>query len=143
MGRLQRLPLLLALLPALLCTLLLPAAHADALSLAYDRNYGTAYVTILQSTADVPIEAQGYTRRQLELFQDRRVDAAEVYDFQAEQFLRGAAEELYWYPHYTATVVLAVRTDPHVPVHGWAISGRGSRSPCPSSRRSVRSSFWH
>ena len=120
MGRLQRLPLLLALLPALLCTLLLHAAHADALSLAYDRNYGTAYVTILQSTADVPIEAQGYTRRQLELFQDRRVDAAEVYDFQAEQFLRGAAEELYWYPHYTATVVLAVRTDPRIPVHGWA-----------------------
>ena len=120
MGRLQRLPLLLALLPALLCALLLHAAHADALSLAYDRNYGTAYVTILQSTADVPIEAQGYTRRQLELFQDRRVDAAEVYDFQAEQFLRGAAEELYWYPHYTATVVLAVRTDPRIPVHGWA-----------------------
>ena len=120
MGRLQRFPLLLALLPALLCTLLLHADHTDALSLAYDRNYGTAYVSILQSSADVPIEAQGYARRQLELFQDRRVDAAEVYDFQAEQFLRGAAEELYWYPHYTATVVLAVRTDPHVPVHGWA-----------------------
>ena len=55
MGRPQRLPLLLALLPALLCTLLLYAAHADALSLAYDRNYGAAYVTILQSTADLPI----------------------------------------------------------------------------------------
>lgn len=119
MKRLHRAQFLACGLIALLCVLLIPAS-TSALSLAYDRNYGTAYGTILQSTADVPIEAQGYTRNQLELFLDRRVDAAEVYDFQAEQFLRGAAEELYWYPHYRATVVLAVHTDAPVPVKGWA-----------------------
>ena len=119
MKRLHRAQFLACGLIALLCVLLIPAS-TSALSLAYDRNYGTAYGTILQSTADVPIEAQGYTRNQLELFLDRRVDAVEVYDFQAEQFLRGAAEELYWYPHYRATVVLAVHTDAPVPVKGWA-----------------------
>ena len=119
MKRLHRARFLAGGLIALLCVLLIPAS-TSALTIAYDRNYDTAYVNILQSTADVPIEAQGYTRNQLELFLDRRVDAAEVYDFQAEQFLRGAAEELYWYPHYRATVVLAVHTDAPVPVKGWA-----------------------
>ena len=119
MKRLHRARFLARGLIALLCVLLIPAS-TSALTIAYDRNYDTAYVNILQSTADVPIEAQGYTRNQLELFLDRRVDAAEVYDFQAEQFLRGAAEELYWYPHYRATVVLAVHTDAPVPVKGWA-----------------------
>ena len=133
MGRLQRLPLLLALLPALLCTLLLHAAHADALSLAYDRNYGTAYVTILQSTADVPIEAQGYTRRQLELFQDRRVDAIEVYDFEAERYRRGTSEELYWYPDFTATIVFAVHKNAPMPIEDWG-DLRTHGSPCSRAR---------
>ena len=119
MGHLRQLHLCAAGLFALLA-LLLYIPRADALTVAYDQNYGTAYVNVLRRASVEPLEAQGYARRLLELFQDRRADAVEVYDFQAEQFLRGAAEELYWYPHYTATVVLAVHTDAPTPVRRWA-----------------------
>ena len=119
MGHLRQLHLCAAGLFALLA-LLLYIPRADALTVAYDQNYGTAYVNVLRRASVEPLEAQGYARRLLELFQDRRADAVEVYDFQAEQFLRGAAEELYWYPHYTATVVLAVHTDAPTPVRCWA-----------------------
>ena len=119
MGHLRQLHLCAAGLFALLA-LLLYIPRANALTVAYDQNYGTAYVDVLRRASVEPLEAQGYARRLLELFQDRRVDAVEVYDFQAEQFLRGAAEELYWYPHYTATVVLAVHTDAPTPVRRWA-----------------------
>ena len=119
MGHLRQLHLCAAGLFALLA-LLLYIPRADALTVAYDQNYGTAYVNVLRRASVEPLEAQGYARRLLELFQDRRADAVEVYDFQAEQFLRGAAEELYWYPHYTATVVLAVHTDSPTPVRCWA-----------------------
>ena len=119
MGHLRQLHLCAAGLFALLA-LLLYIPRADALTVAYDQNYGTAYVNVLRRSSVEPLEAQGYARRLLELFQDRRADAVEVYDFQAEQFLRGAAEELYWYPHYTATVVLAVHTDAPTPVRCWA-----------------------
>ena len=119
MGHLRQLHLCVAGLFALFA-LLLYIPRADALTVAYDQNYGTAYVNVLRRASVEPLEAQGYARRLLELFQDRRADAVEVYDFQAEQFLRGAAEELYWYPHYTATVVLAVHTDAPTPVRCWA-----------------------
>ena len=119
MGHLRQLHLCAAGLFALLA-LLLYIPRANALTVAYDQNYGTAYVDVLRRASVEPLEAQGYARRLLELFQDRRADAVEVYDFQAEQFLRGAAEELYWYPHYTATVVLAVHTDAPPPVRRWA-----------------------
>ena len=119
MGYLRQLHLCVAGLFALFA-LLLYIPRADALTVAYDQNYGTAYVNVLRRASVEPLEAQGYARRLLELFQDRRADAVEVYDFQAEQFLRGAAEELYWYPHYTATVVLAVHTDAPTPVRRWA-----------------------
>ena len=119
MGHLRQLHLCVAGLFALFA-LLLYIPRADALTVAYDQNYGTAYVNVLCRASVEPLEAQGYARRLLELFQDRRADAVEVYDFQAEQFLRGAAEELYWYPHYTATVVLAVHTDSPTPVRRWA-----------------------
>ena len=74
---------------------LLPMVPAQALTLAYDRNYGTAYMNILRNACEEPMETQGYTRRRLELFQDRRVDAIEVYDFEAERYQRGTSEELY------------------------------------------------
>ena len=119
MGHLRQPHLCVAGLFALFA-LLLYIPRADALTVAYDQNYGTAYVNVLRRASVEPLEAQGYARRLLELFQDRRADAVEVYDFQAEQFLRGAAEELYWYPHYTATVVLAVHTDAPTPVRRWA-----------------------
>ena len=66
-----------------LCAVWLSASHASALSLAYDRNYGAAYVNILQGAADVPLEPRGYARNLLDLFQDRRVDAVEIYDSDA------------------------------------------------------------
>ena len=82
MGHLRQLHLCAAGLFALLA-LLLYIPRADALTVAYDQNYGTAYVNVLRRASVEPLEAQGYARRLLELFQDRRADAVEVYDFQA------------------------------------------------------------
>ena len=116
-----------------LCAVWLSASHASALSLAYDRNYGAAYVNILQGAADVPLEPRGYARNLLDLFQDRRVDAVEIYDFQAERFRRGTSEMLYWYPHFTAAVVLAVWEDAPVSVTGWADLKEGVTIVLPDS----------
>ena len=119
MERLRSLSLLSLCLLATVC-LLLTAARADALTLGYDRNYGTAYVNILRRASMEPMEMLGCTHKRLELFQDRRVDAIEVYDFEAERFQRGTSEPLYWYPHFTATVVFAVPENAPVPVTRWA-----------------------
>jgi hypothetical protein len=119
MERLRSLSLLSLCLLGAVC-LLLPAARADALTLGYDRNYGTAYVNILRRASMEPMEMLGCTHKRLELFQDRHVDAIEVYDFEAERFQRGTSESLYWYPHFTATVVFAVPEDAPVPVTRWA-----------------------
>ena len=119
MERLRSLSLFSLCLLVMVC-LLLPAARADALTLGYDRNYGTAYVNILRRASMEPMEILGCTHKRLELFQDRRVDAIEVYDFEAERFQRGTSEPLYWYPHFTATVVFAVPEGTPVPVTHWA-----------------------
>ena len=110
--------LLTCALIALLC-LICRANDAAALTLAYDRNYGTAYMNILRNACEEPMEMRGYTRSRLELFQTRLVDAIEVYDFEAERYRRGTTEELYWYPHFTAKIVLAVREDALVSVTRW------------------------
>ena len=117
MHRLRQLSLLLVL------AILLPTARAQALIIAYDRNYGTAYINILRSACEEPMVTLGYTNSRLGLFQDRRVDAIEVYDFEAERYRRGTSEELYWYPHFTAKIVLAVREDIPVPVRRWTDLG--------------------
>ena len=98
----------------------LSAARAQALTLAYDRNYSTAYANLLQHAADVQIMTEGHAAHLRDLFQDGRVDAVELYDFEAERFLRGTSEPLYWYPHFTATIVLAVHEDASFAVDGWA-----------------------
>ena len=117
MCRLRQLALLVL---TLTLALLLPMSHAQALTIAYDRNYGTAYANILQRMCTDEVETLGYTRSRLDLFQDRRVDAIEVYDFEAERYQRGTTKTLYWYPHFTATIVLAVHKDIPIPISGWA-----------------------
>lgn len=113
MRRLRKCALLLIL------ALLLPIARVEAVTIAYDRNYEGAYGNILQRACTDDAKVLGYTRRRLELFQDRRVDAVELYDFEAERYQRGASEPLYWYPHYTATIVLAVHEDASFAIDGW------------------------
>lgn len=104
------------------CALVLLASMrtADALSLVYAHNFGTAYADALRRASPEPLDTQGVSTNLLEIFQDHRVDAAELYDFQAEQFVRGSTEQLYWYPHFSAVVVLAVAEDCPVPVEGWS-----------------------
>ena len=104
------------------CALVLLASMrtADALSLVYAHNFGTAYADALRRASSEPLDARGLSTNLLEIFQDHRVDAAELYDFQAEQFVRGSTEQLYWYPHFSAVVVLAVAEDCPVPVEGWS-----------------------
>lgn len=122
----------LALLVLALVTLL-PTAHAQALTIAYDRNYGTAYASILQRMCTDEVETLGYIRRRLELFQDRHVDAVEVYDFEAERYQRGAAEPLYWYPHYTASIVFAVHENAPMPITDWTDLRQGVTILLPDS----------
>lgn len=110
-------PLLCTLLGAL--CLLLPMRAAEALSLAYAHHFGNGYVDALQRASSEPLQVQGKTAHLLEFFQDRRVDAIEAYDFQAQYFLRGASEHLYWYPHFTAVIVLAVAQDCPVAIEDW------------------------
>ena len=103
------------------CALVLLASMrtAEALSLVYAHNFGTAYADTLRRASSEPLDAQGLSTNLLEIFQDHRADAVELYDFQAEQFVRGSTEQLYWYPHFSAVVVLAVAEDCPVPVEGW------------------------
>ena len=104
---------------AVLLLALLISPSAQALSLAYEHNFGTVYADALQRGCAEPLDTLGLSANLIEIFQDRRVDAVELYDFQAERFLRGSSEELYWYPHYSAVVVLSVAKDCPVPVRGW------------------------
>ena len=100
--------------------LLTPVSATAPLSVACEKNFGLDYIDALHKASSTPLHAQGTTVNLLELFQDRRVDAIEAYGFQAEYFLKGASEELYWYPHFSALVVLAVREDCPCDVTGWA-----------------------
>ena len=65
---------------------------AEALSLVYAHNFGTAYADTLRRASSEPLDAQGLSTNLLEIFQDHRADAVELYDFQAEQFVRGSTE---------------------------------------------------
>ena len=73
------------------CALVLLASMrtAEALSLVYAHNFGTAYADTLRRASS---DAQGLSTNLLEIFQDHRADAVELYDFQAEQFVRGSTE---------------------------------------------------
>ena len=104
------------------CALVLLASMrtAEVLSLVYAHNFGTAYADTLRRASSEPLDARGLSTNLLEIFQDHRADAVELYDFQAEQFVRGSTEQLYWYPHFSAVVVLAVAEDCPVPVEGWS-----------------------
>ena len=115
MHRLRHLSVCLTVLLAL-CALL--CTRAQALSLAYDRSYGAPYAHIVCRNADVPITPVDEAGDPLDLFQDHRVDAAEMYAFEAAYLMRGADEPLYWYPHFETSVVLAMHADtPYTEVH--------------------------
>ena len=45
-----------------------------------------------------------------------RFDAVEAYGFQAQRFFASNPEEIYWYPHFSAVVVLAVDERYPVPI---------------------------
>lgn len=104
-----------------LCLLVLLAAPREgrAAIFAYEECFGAAYAdTLLRTSPDIHT-LYGTSDRFLELFRERRVDAVEAYDFQAQMFRAGAPDTTYWYPHFYAVIVLAVREDCPFEVRGW------------------------
>ena len=117
--------LLAAFLTGLAVSLLLFPGTASSASLAYEKTFGPVYIDALRRACPEIKEAQGRPGSLLELFQDRRFDAVEAYGFQAQRFLASDPEEIYWYPHFSAVVVLAVDERCPVPVEGWADLAEG------------------
>ena len=102
-----------------LFALLFAAREGRAATLGYEERFGAAYGdALLRDSPDIQA-LYGRPQGLLELFRERRVDAVEAYGFQAQMFLAGSSERLYWYPHYFAVLVLAVREDCPVAVQGW------------------------
>lgn len=66
---------------AVLLLALLISPSAQALSLAYEHNFGTVYADALQRGCAEPLDTLGLSANLIEIFQDRRVDAVELYDF--------------------------------------------------------------
>lgn len=84
----------------------------------YDHNDGQAYGRILaELTGD---EVQGQPSSQLlRRLSEEDVLAIEAYDVQAAVLQQNSQVPYYWYPHYTATVVLAVTDTCPFPITGW------------------------
>lgn len=84
----------------------------------YDHNDGQAYGRILaELTGD---EVQGQPSSQLlRRLSEEDVLAIEAYDVQAAVLQQNSQVPYYWYPHYTATVVLAVADTCPFPITGW------------------------
>ena len=84
----------------------------------YDHNDGQAYGRILaELTGD---EVQGQPSSQLlRWLAEDEVLAIEAYDVQAAVLQQNRRIPYYWYPHYTATVVLAVADICPFPITGW------------------------
>lgn len=84
----------------------------------YDHNDGQAYGRILaELTGD---EVQGQPSSQLlRWLAEDEVLAIEAYDVQAAVLQQNRRIPYYWYPHYTATVVLAVADTCPFPITGW------------------------
>lgn len=84
----------------------------------YDHNDSQAYGRILaELTGD---EVQGQPSSQLlRWLAEDEVLAIEAYDVQAAVLQQNRRIPYYWYPHYTATVVLAVADTCPFPITGW------------------------
>ncbi len=95
---------------------------ALAATYVFDKNSGEAYNQIFlewmdqngQSDVSVNMVSDG-VMQEFSL----GADGAEVFDLQAEPYLRNMQRQYFFYPHFMAEVVLAVAPDADVDVKGW------------------------
>ena len=100
------------------CLLFVAAGAAASNTILYDNTYGPAYGDSLrQALPDRELDVQGSDG--ILTLQMSDVAAIEAYDYQAEAY-RHLRDTFYWYPQYTATVVIALDRDvTAASVSGW------------------------
>ena len=76
----------------------------------YDYDHGQAYGRTLTELAGEEVQGQPSSQL-LRRLSEEDVLAIEAYDVQAAVLQQNSQVPYYWYPHYTATVVLAVAAD--------------------------------
>lgn len=91
----------------------------QAVSIIYDNTWRDAYGQVLERTVFSLDECTGHDDYIMELFTDTDVTAMEAYDIQATVLQKNTRYSYYWYPHYMATVVLAVSDDCPYDITGW------------------------
>ena len=84
----------------------------------YDQNHGQAYGRTLTELAGDEVQGQP-SAQLLRRLSEEEVLAIEAYDVQAAVLQQNSRVPYYWYPHYTATVVLAVADTCPFPITGW------------------------
>ena len=84
----------------------------------YDYNDGQAYGRILAELTEAEVQGQPSSQL-LRRLSEEDVLAIEAYDVQAAVLQQNSQVPYYWYPHYTATVVLAVADTCPFPITGW------------------------
>lgn len=84
----------------------------------YDHNDGQAYGRILAELTEEEVQGQPSSQL-LRRLSEEDVLAIEAYDVQAAVLQQNSQVPYYWYPHYTATVVLAVADTCPFPITGW------------------------
>lgn len=86
--------------------------------LLYDHDHGQAYGRTLMELAGEEVQGQPSSQL-LRRLSEEDVLAIEAYDVQAAVLQQNSQVPYYWYPHYTATVVLAVADTCPFPITGW------------------------
>lgn len=86
--------------------------------LLYDHDHGQAYGRTLTELAGEEVQGQPSSQL-LRRLSEEDVLAIEAYDVQAAVLQQNRRIPYYWYPHYTATVVLAVADTCPFPITGW------------------------
>ena len=86
--------------------------------LLYEHDHGQAYGRTLTELAGEEVQGQPSSQL-LRRLSEEDVLAIEAYDVQAAVLQQNSQVPYYWYPHYTATVVLAVADTCPFPITGW------------------------
>lgn len=90
------------------------------MDILYDDRLGDGYGAVLHREVGLyPYRIRGDRDFLFEVMADPLVEAIEVYEFQAETLLQNGLVPLYWYPHYTVSMVLAVDDHVPLPVNDW------------------------
>lgn len=100
--------------------LLLLSPLAMAMDIVYDGRLGDGYGRVLSMEEGLSsFHVRKNSSYVLEIMNQDDVAAVETYDFQARSLMTNRIMPLYWYPHYTVTMVLAVADGIPYEVKDW------------------------